>query len=74
MTNLQNLYISDLDGTLLNSSKEVSKYSKDIINALIKDGMKFSVATARTSGTVVKILSELNINVPLVLMNGVAIY
>ena len=74
MTNPKNLYISDLDGTLLNSSKEVSKYSKDIINDLIKDGMKFSVATARTSGTVVRILSELNMNVPLVLMNGVAIY
>lgn len=68
------LYISDLDGTLLNSDKEISKYTMDIINACIEKGMYFSIATARTAASSVKILLGLNINIPVILMNGVVIY
>lgn len=68
------LYISDLDGTLLKSDKELSEYTKNTLNALIADGLHFSVATARSSATALKILEDLNINVPVVLMNGVVIY
>ncbi len=68
------LYISDLDGTLLNSDKELSEYTKETLNALIANGVNFSVATARTAASTIKILSGLNINTPVVLMNGVVIY
>lgn len=69
-----NLYVSDLDGTLLNSNKVVSNYSKNILNNLIKKGVLFTVATARTPGTINDLLSGLNISIPAVLMNGVIIY
>ncbi|WP_297520599.1 HAD family hydrolase [uncultured Clostridium sp.] len=70
-----NLYVSDLDGTLLNSSREITEYSKNTINKLIKDkGMDFTIATARTPGTVVEILEGLNIDKPIALMNGVFLY
>ena len=69
-----NLYVSDLDGTLLNSNKVVSNYSKNILNNLIKKGVLFTVATARTPGTINNLLSGLNISIPAVLMNGVIIY
>lgn len=39
--------ISDLDGTLLNSKHEISEYSKEIIKAIIKKGIKFIIATGR---------------------------
>lgn len=68
------LYISDLDGTLLRSNKEVSEYTKDTINTLIAKGVHISVATARSAATALKILEGINFNVPVVLMNGVAIY
>lgn len=68
------LYISDLDGTLLSSNKEVSEYTKDTINTLIDKGVHISVATARSAATALKILDGVNFNVPVVLMNGVAIY
>ena len=49
------LYISDLDGTLLNSRAEVSEKSKAIISRLITEkNILFSVATARTPATVVR--------------------
>ncbi len=70
----KSLYISDLDGTLLRSDKELSSYTKYTLNKLISNGIHFSVATARSSATAIKILEGLDINVPVVLMNGVVIY
>ncbi|HBC91680.1 MAG TPA: hypothetical protein DCZ10_01920 [Pelotomaculum sp.] len=43
------LYISDLDGTLLNSHKEMSEYTRNTVNTLIAHGGHFSIATARTA-------------------------
>ena len=71
---VKTLYISDLDGTLLNKEKEISGYSQDILNRLIDGGVHFSVATARTSASSVKILSGIRLREPVVLMNGVVIY
>lgn len=71
---MKSLYISDLDGTLLNSDKEISKFTRETLNSLIANGVHFSIATARTAATAVRILSGVNINVPVVLMNGVIIY
>lgn len=69
------LFISDLDGTLLNSSCEISDVSKEIINRLAKQqGLRFTVSTARTSETVRLLTEGLSINAPAVLMNGVALY
>ncbi|HEY9061219.1 MAG TPA: HAD family hydrolase [Pseudobacteroides sp.] len=68
------LYISDMDGTLLNKDKEISSFSKDVINALISKGGYFSIASARTAATALKILEGINLNVPISLMNGVVIY
>lgn len=71
---MKSLYISDLDGTLLNKSIELSKQTVDTLNELINKGLHFTVATARTAATVVKLLEPLNINIPVILMNGVIIY
>ena len=57
---MSTLYISDLDGTLLNKDARLSKRSAEIINGLIRRGMLFTVATAR-SLSCVKILDELNL-------------
>ncbi|OPZ84631.1 MAG: Pyridoxal phosphate phosphatase YbhA [Firmicutes bacterium ADurb.Bin419] len=70
----KSLYISDLDGTLLGSDKELSSYAKNTLNSLISKGIHFSVATARSAATAIKILEGLNLNVPVVFMNGVVIY
>ena len=68
------LIVSDLDGTLLNSEKTVSERSYKIINEYIKNGGLFSVATARTAGTAVEMLKNINVNFPVILMNGTMIY
>lgn len=68
------LYISDLDGTLLNNNAILSKETINGLNSLIEKGVNFSVATARTNATVVQMLMDVNINQPVILMNGVTIY
>ncbi|MCL2052754.1 MAG: HAD family hydrolase [Lachnospiraceae bacterium] len=71
---MKTLYISDLDGTLLNNKAELSECTTKTLNQLIAGGMKFSIATARTGATALKLMKEVNLNQPLVLMNGVLVY
>ena len=66
--------MSDMDGTLLNSNKELTEFTKNALNSFIDKGGLISVATARTAGTVVGMLKDVNINCPVVLMNGAMIY
>jgi len=68
------LYISDLDGTLLNSGAALSQNSAELLNGAISQGVCFTVATARTKETAVKVLKNVDIQVPAVLMNGVMVY
>ena len=71
---MKTLYISDLDGTLLQPNIELSHRTIHLLNDLIQQGMLFSVATARSIASVKHILKEVNITVPVILMNGVCIY
>ena len=68
------LFVTDLDGTLINSKREVPKRSLEILNKLIEKGVNFTVATARTPATAVEILQNLNLKLPVALMTGVLIY
>ncbi|MCD7826592.1 MAG: HAD family hydrolase [Clostridiaceae bacterium] len=64
------LYISDLDGTLLQENEKISSYSVQTINRLIEQGMLFSYATARSQITAVKTTEGLHPKLPLILYNG----
>lgn len=68
---MKTLYVSDLDGTLLSSDVQISEKSLNILNSLIDEGMLFSAATARSIASVRPITEKLNLNLPVVLMNGV---
>ena len=65
------LYISDLDGTLLQPNGTFSTVSKQRLNHLIEEGMKFTIATARNYDSAYPILEGLNLKLPAVLFNGV---
>lgn len=71
---MKTLYITDLDGTLLNSKAELSAYSADIIKKLISEGANFSVATARTKATVLDMFEGIGLKLPIGLMNGVMVF
>ena len=66
---MNTLYVSDLDGTLLNSDVKISENSKNIINTLIDKGMNFTVATARSLVSASDKIEGLNLKLPVVVYN-----
>ena len=64
------LYVTDLDGTLLNSTGKISDYSIKSINYMIDQGIQFTVASARSVQSIRTLLKGLNINIPIVAFNG----
>ena len=68
------LYISDLDGTLLNSSSKLSEYTTNTLNNMFAKGIDFSVATGRTTDAAEKIMAGVALKIPIASFNGVVIY
>ncbi|MDE7410518.1 MAG: HAD family hydrolase [Paramuribaculum sp.] len=71
---MRQLFVTDLDGTLLNSQSRVSDTSARILSHLTDQGALITVATARTPATVVPLLSHTRIKGPAIVMTGAALY
>lgn len=64
------LFISDLDGTLLQPDATLSSRAAVAINDWIDQGVHFTVATARSTYSVRRILDGVNLKLPVVTFNG----
>lgn len=71
---IRTLYVTDMDGTLLNNGSFVSYRSSAIISDLSHDGALITVATARTPATVVSLMETTFTTVPYVVLTGAALY
>ncbi|MDO5154821.1 MAG: Cof-type HAD-IIB family hydrolase [Eubacteriales bacterium] len=71
---MKRLYVSDLDGTLLNRDAKLSDTTVELINKAIDKGVDFTVSTARTPATALQIVERLHLSLPVMMMNGVLIY
>ncbi|MBT3514457.1 MAG: Cof-type HAD-IIB family hydrolase [Nitrospina sp.] len=72
MTNAKKLlYISDLDGTLLDEEGRLPADSIKRLNKLIDKGLNFTIATARNYDSAYPLLKGLNLKHPVILFNGV---
>lgn len=67
---MKNLYVTDLDGTLLNSRDRISSYSIDVINGLVDRGMLFTYATARSLVSASVVAGGLSTKIPVIVYNG----
>lgn len=67
---MKTLYVTDLDGTLLNSNSSISEYSKNIINGLVEKGMLFTYATARSLTSASVVAKGLSTEIPVIAYNG----
>ncbi|MBR1882373.1 MAG: HAD family hydrolase [Muribaculaceae bacterium] len=75
MARTTTLYVSDLDGTLLDANSQLSPESIATLNHLItRQGALFTVATARTPATVVPLLQQVRTTLPFVVMAGAAMW
>lgn len=71
---MSTLFVTDLDGTLLNGEGLVSRRSAELLRPLLDDGMLLTVATARSPATVVRLMRPLALTAPAVLMTGTMLY
>lgn len=68
------LFISDLDGTLLNEDKQVPQKNIDAIRRFTQAGGLFTIATGRSEETCRVAADRLPINAPAILYNGALVY
>lgn len=68
------LFISDLDGTLLDTNARVSNTTARIISELSHRGALISVATARTPATVDPLLAHTFTTLPAIVLTGAAMW
>lgn len=68
------LYVTDLDGTLLNQSDSINPESIEIINDLVSKGMLFTYATARSLVSASVVTEGLSTDIPVIAYNGAFIF
>lgn len=68
--NGRTLYVTDLDGTLLNRKDRINPESIEIINRLVGDGMLFTYATARSLVSASAVTRGLTTDIPVIIYNG----
>lgn len=68
------LFATDMDGTLLNRGKKISKENRKAISAFIADGGQFVITTGRSVPATAPYIQQLGIKIPCILYNGAGIY
>lgn len=68
------LFVSDLDGTLLNDNHVISNQTAKAVKALQKTGVEFMVATGRDYYSAHKVLVEQQIKCRMINLNGATIH
>lgn len=67
---IKRFYVTDLDGTLLNSQGQLSEYSVAVLNELINKGALISFATARSLDDFCEIMRDVKVQLPVITFNG----
>ena len=68
------LFVTDADGTLLNSRTQISLKDRTAINEFINGGGMFTVATGRNISLMRIVADDLKLRLPAIVFNGAAIY
>ena len=64
------LFVTDMDGTLLNSQRKVTDGVKAAIKKAVDAGVIFTVATGRMHISALPYVKDLGVNVPIITYNG----
>lgn len=68
------LVVLDLDGTLLNSQKEISEANLSVLKALLDQGIYVTLSTGRAYSSAKQYFNYLSFEIPIILQNGALIY
>ena len=70
---MNTLVISDLDGTLLNTQGQLSDFTVEAVNSVIRRGVHFTYATARSLNSSLALTNRLHLTLPVITYNGACI-
>ena len=68
------IIVSDMDGTLLNRKGKLSDENINAIKYFVNNGGKFTLATGRMLPSVKRHVNKINVNLPVIIYNGVKVY
>ena len=67
---MNTLYVSDLDGTLLQNDASLSLFTENSLREMLADGLLFTVASARSVVAIGQMLRGLPLSLPVIEFNG----
>jgi hypothetical protein len=70
MMDPREMFVSDMDGTLLGPGSVLSDYSRRTLTELLQAGVRFTVASGRAWAEITPILGELPLRLPVIAVNG----
>lgn len=68
------LFVSGVDGILVDKNNKISAFSKVELNRMIDDGLRFTLSTMRTPASLLEPLSDIHFKYPVIVMDGAALY
>lgn len=68
------LFTAELDDMLSPISEQLTPFSKVEINRMLSEGLNFTLVTMRTPASLMDIVSDVELKLPVVVMNGAALY
>jgi 5-amino-6-(5-phospho-D-ribitylamino)uracil phosphatase len=69
-TRMEGLFVSDLDGTLADRNARLSPFTRRQLRQLLRSGLPFTIASARSIHTLSPILEGLPLTLPVAELNG----
>lgn len=67
---MKTLYVTDLDGTLLEPDKSIKPENLKLINQLIDEDVNITYATARSLITAKQVIGDIHFKLPVIVQNG----
>ncbi len=67
---MKNVFVTDLDGTLLDDSGHLSIKSRKMILDLLNNGIAFTIASARSLDSIRAVIKDLPLKMPVIEFNG----
>lgn len=64
------MFVSDLDGTLADREARLTPFARQHLSQLVRSGLPFTIATARSVHTLAPILDGVTLQLPVVELNG----
>lgn len=68
------LFVCGMDENLLGEDHTISDYSRVELNRMIDSGMQFTIATERTSASLLECIGDVRLKLPVITFNGAVLF